>query len=344
MSGLATLNFTPPHAGIYNVTANFSGDTDYNLSTNSTIFCVAKLNTSLSIVKTVNNNNPNFNDTVSYTINVKNDGTTINSPVLVKDNLPEGLEYWNSNSNAGSYDHSTGVWTIPRLGSGETATLNIIVKCKSKGNIANTAFLVLNDYNNNGTNDSSVQIAVHRGYGKGAIITVHEEDTGKGNLADTGHVQMKDAKGYEPKGVAKAGGKKLAFYDIKKGQTMTFNIPPNADNIAFTTSYYDAELYLANLKKFIRDGLDDNAWNSLNIEVSVRQYKARYSYFNKIDSFTLKNNVDGSVIYSSNFYLDAQHLGTEIDNTYLNLKSYTANFEIKYIISHDQLRQGLGQL
>ncbi|GAA5818732.1 MAG: Pseudogene of DUF11 domain-containing protein [Methanobrevibacter sp. CfCl-M3] len=194
--GMATFNFTPPHAGSYNVTANFNGDTDYNPSTNSTIF-VAKLNTSLSIVKTVNNNNPNINDSISYTINVKNDGTIINSPCLVRDYLPEGLEYEHSNSDAGSYDHSTGIWTIPRLGSGETATLNITVKCKSIGNIANTAFLVLNDYNNNGTNDSSVQITVISFDNVSATpltqtfeLTTYFQDTGNKYIADEGEIKF----------------------------------------------------------------------------------------------------------------------------------------------------------
>ncbi|GAA5819303.1 MAG: conserved hypothetical protein [Methanobrevibacter sp. CfCl-M3] len=53
------------------------------------------------------------------------------------------------------------MWTIPGLNSGDTATLNITCKVKSVGNLINRAFLVLDDYNNSLTNDSSVNITVN---------------------------------------------------------------------------------------------------------------------------------------------------------------------------------------
>ncbi|GAA5819853.1 MAG: Pseudogene of Ig-like domain repeat protein [Methanobrevibacter sp. CfCl-M3] len=159
--GVAVLNISGLHAGSYNVTVSFDGDVDYNPSTNNTTFNVGKRDTSLSISKTVNSTNPVVGDLVGYTIKVMNNGTNnISTLILVNDTLSSSLEFVGSSASVGDYSHSSGLWTILGLNSGDTATLNITVRVKSSGNLVNRAFLVLDDYNNSLTNDSSVDIIV----------------------------------------------------------------------------------------------------------------------------------------------------------------------------------------
>ncbi|GAA5818431.1 MAG: DUF11 domain-containing protein [Methanobrevibacter sp. CfCl-M3] len=159
--GVAVLNISGLHAGSYNVSVSFDGDDGYNPSTNNTTFNVGKRDTSLSISKTVNSTNPVVGDLVGYTIKVMNNGTNnISTLILVNDTLSSSLEFVGSSASVGDYSHSSGLWTILGLNSGDTATLNITVRVKSSGNLVNRAFLVLDDYNNSLTNDSSVDITV----------------------------------------------------------------------------------------------------------------------------------------------------------------------------------------
>ncbi|GAA5818927.1 MAG: DUF11 domain-containing protein partial [Methanobrevibacter sp. CfCl-M3] len=121
-----------------------------------------RMNTSLSIVKTVNSTNVSVGDLVGYTIKVANNGiNNISTPILVNDTLSNSLEYVGSSASAGNYSHSSGLWTIPGLNSDDTATLDISVRVKSSGNLINHASFVLDEYNNNQTNDSSVNITVN---------------------------------------------------------------------------------------------------------------------------------------------------------------------------------------
>ncbi|GAA5819302.1 MAG: Pseudogene of Ig-like domain repeat protein [Methanobrevibacter sp. CfCl-M3] len=99
--GVAVLNIGGLHAGVYNVSASFNGDADYNPSTNNTIFNVGKRNTSLSIVKTVDSTVPVVvGDLVVYTIKVMNNGiSNISTPILVNDTLVSGFEYVGSSDS-----------------------------------------------------------------------------------------------------------------------------------------------------------------------------------------------------------------------------------------------------
>jgi sortase (surface protein transpeptidase) len=57
----------------------------------------------------------------------------------VKDALPSGLSYQASVPSQGSYDPSSGVWSVGTLGSGSTATLLVKALVSQPGRIVNTA-------------------------------------------------------------------------------------------------------------------------------------------------------------------------------------------------------------
>jgi len=177
--GVAVLNISGLGAGVYNVNASFSGDDNYNSSTNNTTFNVAKMNTNLSIVKTVNNTNPFVGDLVNYTIHVTNNGVGSVVSIKVNDTLPDSLEFINSSIKNSGGDSIPYLWNIPLLNNGETATLNITCKVKSAGSIVNYVSIVINNYNNNGTIESSANITAvnpNSGGGNGT----NGSDTGDG--------------------------------------------------------------------------------------------------------------------------------------------------------------------
>lgn len=87
-------------------------------------------NSDLRISKTVNNQNPNDGDVVTYSITVTNDGPDAASNVKVIDVLVDGLDYVSSNpSNA--YNAETGIWNVGDLSNGQSKQLTIDVKVNS---------------------------------------------------------------------------------------------------------------------------------------------------------------------------------------------------------------------
>ena len=81
----------------------------------------------LSLTKAVDNTTPNIGEEVIFTINVTNDGPSEATNVEVKDLLPTGLEYVSDNSG-GTYDETTGIWTVGNISVSGTSTLEITAK------------------------------------------------------------------------------------------------------------------------------------------------------------------------------------------------------------------------
>ena len=76
--------------------------------------------------KTVDNENPNFGDDLTYTVTVKNEGNGNANDVIIVDVLGKGLEYV---SSSGNYDNKTNTitWKVD-LASGETKTFTVVAK------------------------------------------------------------------------------------------------------------------------------------------------------------------------------------------------------------------------
>ena len=84
----------------------------------------------LVTVKTLSSANATVNDgeTVSFLITVTNNGPAIARNITLTDSLPTGLTAAGGNGavSAGSYNAGTGLWSIPSLASGGTATLTLV--------------------------------------------------------------------------------------------------------------------------------------------------------------------------------------------------------------------------
>ncbi len=130
------LSSTLSDAGTYSLTVS-NGTCTSNTSTISVT--VADCANDLSIIKTVNNINPVVGGTVVFVIVVTNNGTLNGTGVVVTDVLQSGYTYVSSSATVGTYNNSTGIWTIGNLNSGASETLTVTATVQNSGSYVNTA-------------------------------------------------------------------------------------------------------------------------------------------------------------------------------------------------------------
>ncbi len=80
----------------------------------------------LSMAKTADKTTPAEGETVTYTLTVTNNGPNNSTGIQVTDMLPAGVT-WVSDSGAGTYNRTTGVWEVPSLANNANASLTITV-------------------------------------------------------------------------------------------------------------------------------------------------------------------------------------------------------------------------
>jgi len=93
----------------------------------------------LSITKTVNDSTPFLNDNIIFTIALANAGPTTATGVTVADQLPAGLTFVSSTPSQGTYDNTTGIWTVGTLNSGSSVNLQVTATVSSTVVSTNTA-------------------------------------------------------------------------------------------------------------------------------------------------------------------------------------------------------------
>lgn len=112
----------------------------------------------LSLTKTVNNSSPELGDNITYTLTLSNNGPDDASNVEVTEQLPAGLTYV-SDDSGGTFNSSTGIWSVASLANGSQVSLNIVATVTSSESWANTASISASDQfdpdSEPGNNDSS---------------------------------------------------------------------------------------------------------------------------------------------------------------------------------------------
>ena len=91
----------------------------------------------LAVTKIVDDATPNIGDTITYVIEVVNNGPDEATGVSLVDNLPVGVTYVSSTATNGSFNNGSGEWVIGTLPSGTTASLTIMASINA-GTIAKT--------------------------------------------------------------------------------------------------------------------------------------------------------------------------------------------------------------
>jgi uncharacterized repeat protein (TIGR01451 family) len=93
----------------------------------------------LAVTKTVDNPQPIFGTPVTYTITVTNHGPNAATNVIVADPPWTGLILVGSSASQGSFDGTTGVWSVGTLANGVTAILHVTAQTAADGPIVNNA-------------------------------------------------------------------------------------------------------------------------------------------------------------------------------------------------------------
>jgi large repetitive protein len=91
----------------------------------------------LSLTKTVDNPTPNRGSTVVFTTTLSNAGPSAATGITVRDALPSGFTFQSATPSVGTYNNSTGIWSVPTLAAGGAATL--VISAVVNTNVASTA-------------------------------------------------------------------------------------------------------------------------------------------------------------------------------------------------------------
>ncbi len=140
---------------ILTINGNVAGGGETNTNNNSaTINIIINTNGSIKIADlgvnvTTDNKTPNLGQVVNYTFTIINNGTGTPSNVQNQIILPPGFMITGFNSNAGSYNQYTGIWTIGNIPNGFTYTLTISGKPTIEGIDFATITIILSSLQDN---------------------------------------------------------------------------------------------------------------------------------------------------------------------------------------------------
>lgn len=126
-------------------------------SNNTASASVSMKETDLQVTKSVDNNRPNVGQTVTFTVNVKNNGPDGATGVRILDKLPAGLTLDSIVAPPGTtYNKTTGVWVIGDIANGATVTLLIKAKMTATTAVTNTASVKFSkECDDNAANDTA---------------------------------------------------------------------------------------------------------------------------------------------------------------------------------------------
>nr|WP_199158139.1 DUF11 domain-containing protein [Pedobacter sp. ASV2] len=166
-------------ANSYPVTASGNYSVSYTMpcgmSAPSNPIKVEPCNVDLSIIKTVDKQYPSLNNNIVFTLQADNLGKRNAIGVVVNDLLPDGYTVISNDPSVGSYDPSTGIWTIGDLVGYGSATLKITAKVVKLGISNSTAAItgpLLDVVATN--NQSSISTATNTGFHNVCVNAVIE--------------------------------------------------------------------------------------------------------------------------------------------------------------------------
>lgn len=95
------------------------------------------LESDIQLTKTMSNNKPLIGGSTTFTVTATNNGPSNNANINIADAFPSGYNFGTPIPSTGTY--SSGVWNIPALANGASATLTVTGTVLSTGNYTNTA-------------------------------------------------------------------------------------------------------------------------------------------------------------------------------------------------------------
>src|SRR5262249_53894134 len=107
-----TATVTGPTVGENTASIGHSDQFDPNPANNTATASTDPQQADLALAKTVSNPRPNVGDTVTFTVTLTNNGPPAASNVKVNALLPAGLSLISATPGQGTYNGTTGLWTV----------------------------------------------------------------------------------------------------------------------------------------------------------------------------------------------------------------------------------------
>jgi len=150
INGANSDTYTATKTGAYSVASTLTCGAQTQSKPVSVTLC-----TDLEVKKTVNIATPCVGSNVEFTVALNNLGVNNSTGVSVNDLLPTGYTFVSSTASVGSYNSTTGVWSIGDVNGGAAETLKITAKVNASGVYNNIASLPSTIVDSNSTNNSA---------------------------------------------------------------------------------------------------------------------------------------------------------------------------------------------
>ncbi|MEX2177008.1 MAG: DUF11 domain-containing protein [Pirellulaceae bacterium] len=147
---VARVNTTAAVENVAQVTASGVADPDStpNDNTGDDRFAVtidAPAAADLRLAKSSNAAFVNAGQNATFTVTLSNDGPDQATNVAVTDLLPSGLAFVSATPSQGTYNNTTGVWTVGSVNNGASVTLQIVATLTTAGSQTNVAQVTASD-------------------------------------------------------------------------------------------------------------------------------------------------------------------------------------------------------
>ncbi|MCO5044277.1 MAG: hypothetical protein M9935_03215 [Kiritimatiellae bacterium] len=135
---------------------------DTNAANNTASAVVTVRGLDISLNKTVNDPLPDVAELITYTITVTNHGPDSATSVVVTDSVPAGVTFSNASATIGSYNPTSGLWSIGSMASGAVARLILTARVDNASaglvitNTATALTTTLGDTNPSNDTDSAI--------------------------------------------------------------------------------------------------------------------------------------------------------------------------------------------
>src|SRR5262249_36918599 len=136
---------TSPNPGANTASVSHSDQFDPNPANNSDTAATDPQQTDRAPCKTRSNARPNVGETITFTVTLTNTGPNTATNVTVQDQLPAGLTFVSATPSQGSYNNTTGVWTVGTVTTTIPQTLQIRATVVSPFPRTNTASISHSD-------------------------------------------------------------------------------------------------------------------------------------------------------------------------------------------------------
>ncbi|MBC6991285.1 right-handed parallel beta-helix repeat-containing protein [Hymenobacter sp. BT491] len=164
---MATLQFDPAATAVAGSTPsfNYAATDDLGLSSAAATYklpiaATGLTATDLSVTQQVNLGPYQVGDQVTFTVTAGNTGVAATG-VQVTDALPAGLTFVSATPSTGTYDNTTGIWTIVSgvntFASGSSATLSITATIAKEGTFTNVSTITASNPDSNPLNNEASQ-------------------------------------------------------------------------------------------------------------------------------------------------------------------------------------------